>query len=394
VLGDISSIFAFDADTPVPLINGLTLNDVFRDNSPLLNLVSSGILNNVSYDFDNGLYELNGTASATTGYPVTSGSLVDTHKYYLNYTYISGSITDSVRFHNAVNLYNFVDTSFGAIISGNGNTLRIRFAVGASATDLLGNANVLINMTALGIADLTVEEMNDLYDLYNTTPAMLDRATFNVLFGLAWDEPTFDYHVDLYQDAFDEVDRYEWYEWAGIDDLNYDYYAQLYADALAKVERWEWYEWSGMAELDYDYYEQLYADALAKVERWEWYEWAGITDLTYDDYLDLYADLGQWTAINRLSFQMMTISYMTLVEDEITGTIVLNIAVVVIAMLSGLALMVAGFITGIPLLMLLAGAPFVVAGVSLISYNGLFAIMIFGLVLFTISYAFLGGRNR
>jgi hypothetical protein len=56
--------------------------------------------------------------------------------------------------------------------------------------------------------------------------------------------------------------------------------------------------------------------------------------------------------------------------------------------------MVAGFITGIPLLMLLAGASFVVAGVSLIEYNGLFAIMIFGLVLFTISYAFLGGRNR
>jgi hypothetical protein len=79
------------------------------------------------------------------------------------------------------------------------------------------------------------------------------------------------------------------------DDEQIAYYKQLYTDALEQNERYEWYTQYGITSVNYAYYTNLYADAVAQTERYEWYAWAGVTSgnytalrATYDFYEDYY----------------------------------------------------------------------------------------------------------
>lgn len=112
-----------------------------------------------------------------------------------------------------------------------------------------------------------------------------------------------DYYIQLYYDAVNEVDRWEWYSTYGVTAENYSYYAQLFVDANEPNTRWEWWKDDGITASNYDYYinplltHTLYLDAVNEVDRYEWYIQYGVTSSNYASLLSTYEELLTFTEI-------------------------------------------------------------------------------------------------
>jgi hypothetical protein len=98
------------------------------------------------------------------------------------------------------------------------------------------------------------------------------------------------YFWQLYKDAINEVDRYEWYEYGGVTAENFAYYKTLYIDADGEFMRYEFFTDFGITETNWIYYIELYLDALVETARWEWYKDYGIASSNYLYYDELYVD--------------------------------------------------------------------------------------------------------
>ena len=164
------------------------------------------------------------TALGWSGYLTynTAYSLPDTtdSDFTAGYYYGGANIGAGLYIYDLGDKYN--DGSISAQTSGAFDTWLSKWAIGSYT--LSGSQVTAYNPTALYFAGVDVDE---------------------------WTDQDISYYKDLYSDAFEQVERYEWFTQYGITSGNYGYYTSLYDDAVNEVERWEWYLWAGVNATNY-----------------------------------------------------------------------------------------------------------------------------------------------
>jgi len=154
-----------------------------------------------------------------------------------------------------------------------------------SYNDLSNNDfNISYYGNKLYLYSSTLADLDDLYYYLDSNP--LGNIKFGLIDSISDSQAL--YYWNLYKDAINEVDRWEWYSDMGITAENFAYYQNLLADAQATEPRWEWYKDFGITSSNYLYYLNLLDDANYEIYRWEFFRDFGITAENFDTHYDMY----------------------------------------------------------------------------------------------------------